>query len=266
MSNSNELKQWAESLDKDIISVVVPTYNRSNFLASLLKTLEKCTLNNRLDVVVVDDGSDDYNSGTNAKLCNEYELGNPFKHIRYIKLDKNSGTVSIPRNIGISYILGRSIAPTDDDCLPKARKFEQLIEHLWASDHNLLAFGDREEYQSDTNGDFSYYRTVDCSRFTEAKTCVGLDNGQFIYKADVYQFAPPQFPINACDWELYSRFADYGNFAYCGQPVCKYLWHGGNISRIAKPSRVNPLDKLEYYIPYFNEGPFKNGCKSLLNT
>lgn len=263
---NEKLKHWAESLDKDIISIIVPTYNRSNFLGPLLKTLNNCILHEKFDVIIIDDGSDDYHGGVNARLFNEYELDNPFKNIRYIKLDKNSGTVTIPRNIGISYALGRNIAPTDDDCLPKTRKFEQLISLLWEKDNNILAFGDREEYQADTNGDFAHYRTIDCSRFTETKMTVGLDNGQFIYKADAYQWAPPQFPINACDWELYSRFASYGDFVYCGQPVCKYLWHGGNISRISKAARVNPLSKLEYYIPYFNEGPFKDGCESLLNT
>ena len=263
---NEQLKQWAESLNKDIISVVVPTYNRSNFLGPLLKALESCVYSSILDVVIVDDGSDEYHGGVNAQLFREYETENVFHTLRYIKLDDNSGTVSIPRNIGISHILGRAIAPTDDDCLPRNKKFAQLYGPLWENNKTLLAFGDREEYQADINGDFNYYRTVNCSKFELSKESVGLDNGQFIYKADVYQWAPPQFPINACDWELYSRFAPYGDFTYVGQPVSKYLWHGRNISHTPKHARPNPLSKLEKYLPYFKEGAFKDACKSLLNS
>lgn len=260
------LKEWVESLDKDIISVIVPTYNRSHFLGPLLKSLEGCIYSSILDVVIVDDGSEEYHSGVNAQLFRDYETEGNFHSLRYIKLDENSGTVSIPRNIGISHCLGRTIAPTDDDCLPRNKKFAQLYGPLWENNKTLLAFGDREEYQADINGDFNYYRTVNCSKFVLSKEEVGLDNGQFIYKADVYQFAPPQFPINACDWELYSRFAPYGDFSYCGQAVCKYLWHGNNISHTSKSKRVNPLKVLSKYLHYFKEGAFKDGCASLLNT
>lgn len=261
-----KLKKWAESLDTDIISVIVPTYNRSHFLGPLLKSLDICVSSPILDIIIVDDGSDEYHSGVNALIFREYEIEGNFHSLRYIKIDYNSGTVCIPRNIGISYSLGRTISPTDDDCLPRNKKFAQLYELLWANDKTLLAFGDREEYQSDINGDFNYYRTVNCSKFMLSKQEVGLDNGQFIYKADAYQFTPPQFPINACDWELYSRFAPYGDFSYCGQAVCKYLWHGSNISHTPKHKRVDPIKVLSGYLQYFNEGVFKDECASLLNT
>lgn len=263
---TEELKKWAESLDRDIVSVIIPTYNRSRFLGPMLKSLDSCVSGPILDIIIVDDGSDEYNTGVNAQIFREYEIDGNFHSVRYIKLDENSGTVSVPRNIGISYSLGRTISPTDDDCLPKNKKFAQLYDLLWKDEKTLLAFGDREEYQADINGDFAYYRTVSCSNFSTLKQEVGLDNGQFIYKADAYQFAPPQFPINACDWELYSRFAPYGDFSYCGQPVCKYLWHGNNISHTPKHKRVNPINILSKYTQYFKEGAFKDACTSILNT
>lgn len=262
---SEQLKLWAESLNKDLVSVVVPTYNRSHFLGPLLKSLESCSLSNWMNVIIVDDGSEDYHAAVNRQLVDECATACNFDSINLIKLDENSGTVSIPRNIGISWAEGRSIAPTDDDCLPRAKKF-LMVNTLWALEKTLLIFGDREEYQADINGDFNYYRTVNCGKFELLKESVGLDNGQFIYKADVYQWAPPQFPINACDWELYSRFAPYGDFTYVGQPVCKYLWHGKNISHVPKSNRPDPLLKLEKYLEYFKEGAFKDACKNLLNS
>jgi len=210
-----------------------------------------------LDIIVIDDGSNEYDAAMNATVAIQNSA-------KYIKLEENSGSVSIPRNIGISWASGEYIAPTDDDCLPKSKKFSSLLT-LMTDPSVILAFGNRDEFVLQ-NSSFEFVRTVSCGGYVNNPKEVGIDNGQFIYRTSVYNSIKPVIAINACDWELYSRISDLGKFAHTNQSVCKYLWHANNISRIPKPNRVDPIKILPKYLKYFKEGPYKDACQSLLNT
>ncbi len=260
------INQWIDSLNKDIISVIIPTYNRHKYFACCLRSLAACEMAEKLEIIVVEDGSDDFNFSANKNLIDAYI--NCDMDIKYIRLSENTGTVSIPRNIGISHASGRTIAPTDDDCFPSPKKF-QLFNDLWTNEKNVLAFGNREEYSCTLDGDvfpnpihaeqkFPHYATTH-------KKEVGLDNGQFIYKTDVYKDIKPVFAINACDWELYKNIADLGDFVYRDFVVSKYLWHHTNISRTPKHRRVNPLAVLPNFLEYFKPNEFTDACINSVN-
>lgn len=263
---SNMISKWIKDLEIDKISCVIPTFNRPELLQTSLDYLiankfsftgEKIDLFN-LELIIVDDGSNDYESSLNKEICDHYSVFNEKEiEIKYIKLDENSGTVSIPRNIGISHISGRTIAPVDDDCLCLMHKLKTLYETLYNEyDEALLAFGDRAE---STYKDEIITPIRGVSAKNQNPKEVGLDNGQFIYKADVYNYIKPVFAINACDWELYKQIAEFGKFNYVSSVVCNYLWHNNNISILKpKPMRVNPYDVLGKYKKYFKDGPFKD--------
>jgi glycosyltransferase involved in cell wall biosynthesis len=255
------MEDWINSLDLNLISVVLPTYNRPTYLKSGLACIEKAAANlssgRSLEVIVVDDCSDQLALDTINEFSSKLT-------IKLVRLFPNSGTVCIPRNIGISYIGGRTIAPVDDDCLCMPNKFEDLFSKLWSYPKNLLAYGGRENYNYDGT-DYIYGGYFPCNRAEQDKKEVGLDNGQFLYKADVYRWVKPSFSINACDWHTYSSFADYGNFVNVGKPVCQYIWHGSNISLTPAHRRTDPISKLPNYLSYFKDGPFKNACKSYIN-
>jgi len=73
------------------VSVVIPTYNRADFVVESVKSTLKQTVKPH-EVIVIDNGSTD---GTEAKL-------KPLaKQIIYIKIGP-SGRPSVPRNIGIN--------------------------------------------------------------------------------------------------------------------------------------------------------------------
>jgi len=85
------------------VSIIIPTYNRSNKLYETLKSLGK-----QEEIIVVDDCSTD---GTKEMILNYFH-----DNIRYYKTDKNSGP-AIARNLGIKKAKGDIILFTDDDCL-----------------------------------------------------------------------------------------------------------------------------------------------------
>ncbi|MCF6320047.1 MAG: glycosyltransferase, partial [Proteobacteria bacterium] len=92
-----------------MISVVIPTYKRSDLLARLLGsiTLQTATPD---EVIVVDDASP--NSEQYTQVINEYK--NKIKNLKYIRYEKNRGAPHA-RTIGIQETKNDWIALVDDD-------------------------------------------------------------------------------------------------------------------------------------------------------
>jgi len=228
------------------ISAIIPTYNRPKFLESTLLALYEQTFKD-FEVIIVDDGSNEYEANFNKMICEVYkklEL-----NLTYIKLHKNSGTVSIPRNIGIAHASGEFIAPVDDDCLSLPNKFELLVD-LIESTNSVFAYGERLDCEM-IDGNLLEKNTSRTSYLQNNKTALGVDNGQFIYKTYCYKKIGPIFPINACDWETYKLLGDFGEFAYTSEVVCKYIWHKTNSSRTPKNKRVDPVNVISEFKQYF---------------
>lgn len=102
----------------ETVSVVIPTYNREEFLADAIDSVLSQTLM-PLEVIVVDDGSTD----ASGKLLNKYQ--DKIKIIR----QKNSG-VSVARNSGIRIARGSIIAFLDSDDIWLPNKLERQIGHF----------------------------------------------------------------------------------------------------------------------------------------
>lgn len=86
--------------NETLLTVIITYYKTLDYTKRLLETL--CPqLNDKIEVIVVDDG------------CNEKELDN--YNVKVIHLEKNSGTPSIPRNIGLDNAKGKYIVFIDGD-------------------------------------------------------------------------------------------------------------------------------------------------------
>lgn len=261
------MKNWINSLSPTKASFILPTCNRFAYLQSCIDNIANFVkvLNYDYELIVVNDGSTDHPQHEYEKIVNEFSELNGIES-KYIHIEENTGTVSIPRNIGISHATGRIIVPTDDDCFPTLAKAHMIKNFIFRNPNSYLSFGNREEWAVNIDGDHNYIKTVDSSSYANNKTAVGIDNGQFIYDAAIYELIPPVFAINACDWELYKNIAAHSDFTYWPHTVCQYIWHANNISKTPKSKRVNPLDVLHKYIGYFKNNEFSDFCKSIANT
>ncbi len=86
------------------LSIIIVTFNRSNFLDELLKSLQNQSFRN-FEIIVVDNNSKD-----NTKhLIFNYNL-------LYIRLNQNYG-LSLARNIGLKYAQGDIVCFLDDDAV-----------------------------------------------------------------------------------------------------------------------------------------------------
>ncbi len=106
------------------LTVIVPTYNRSDLLSRSLRGLLHQTLPAReYEIVVVDDGSTDDTPSVVASV------GAPAERLRYFR-QANKGPAAA-RNLGVLNARGHIVLFTGDDCLPDERLLE---EHLKAHD------------------------------------------------------------------------------------------------------------------------------------
>jgi GT2 family glycosyltransferase len=106
-------------------SIVIPTYNRPERLASCLKAIALLNYpRDRFEVIVVDDGSKMFLDAVVA----------PFKTQMAIKLfrQENAGPAAA-RNLGATEAKGEFVAFTDDDCQPLPDWLERFATSLVSS-------------------------------------------------------------------------------------------------------------------------------------
>jgi glycosyltransferase involved in cell wall biosynthesis len=232
---------------KGLISVVLPTYNRVELLKERISELYAQTYQN-FEVIIVDDGSTD----TTQLFLNQYRLNNDHR-IKTIKFEKNTGVVSIARNCAISWSNGEFIAPTDDDVMMFKDKFEILINNIGDA---KLVYGDRIDLW--THNERRKWISIDD---WNPNVGYGIDNGQILYRADVFKDIDFVYTYNACDRylakEIYNKF---GKFKHVKSVVSTYIWHGEN--RCLKNPSEEELNRrhevvkrmaLEYEDKYFNK-------------
>ena len=86
-----------------LLSLIIPTYNTNELTQKLLETLDKQITDN-IEVIVIDDFSDIV-----FKPLKEY------KWLKLIRTNKNNGTASASRNIGLNIAKGKYIGYIDGD-------------------------------------------------------------------------------------------------------------------------------------------------------
>ena len=107
-------------MERELISVVIPCYNRRNrILASVESVLGQSYEN--LELIVVDDGSTD---GT-AALFENY----PDKRLRFLRYEQNRGACHA-RNYGAERSTGEYLAFQDSDDVWHRDKLEKQIHHI----------------------------------------------------------------------------------------------------------------------------------------
>lgn len=88
-----------------LVSVVIPTYNRANFLGRAIQSVLDQTYTN-WEVIVIDNHSDDDTDTVMSRFMDS--------RISYLKIH-NEGVISISRNLGIQVAKGELIAFLDSD-------------------------------------------------------------------------------------------------------------------------------------------------------
>jgi len=234
-----------------MVSAILPTFNRLELLKNSIGALIGQSYKN-WELIIVDDNSTDRTEDfCNTLLLDTFkQLSLPNK-VKYIKLNENSGSTSIPRNIGISHSEGEFIAPIDDDVYSTNLKFELLVKCF--EDKNItLAYGERVNTTIDENGELVFGGVSQNDDWNPLETW-GVDGGQYIYRSNVYTKYPLVFSRRACDWNTAkSIISDKSEVIHIDSVVCIYLWHATNRSVLMTDNKIDYPIFPKRFEQYFN--------------
>ena len=129
------LKKWWESmlsLNKEIISIIIPVYNIRKYIDSCLSSIINQTYTN-IEILLIDDGSTDGSS----QLCDEWSMRDTRIHCYH---QQNLG-VSVARNIGLKHCTGQYIMFVDGDDEIAPNMCEKLLKALIDTDADVSYCG-----------------------------------------------------------------------------------------------------------------------------
>ena len=222
------------------ISVVIPSYNRKDFLKRSIDSAINQT-KKPLEVIVVDDGSTD---GTETMIKSDYDF------VKFIK-QKNKG-VSAARNIGIKVSIGEWICFLDSDDEWKKDKLEKQINAV-KSNPSYKFFNSNEIWIK--NG----------LRINQKKKHKKYGGDIFDKCLDMCRISPSSVMINktvfdevgnfnedlvVCeDYELWLRICDKYRVFFIDEPlIIKYGGHQGQLSYSIESIEDHRIKALEYLI------------------
>lgn len=153
------------------ISIIVPIYNSSEFMNSLLTAIDKERIASEwdLELLLIDDGSRD---NSYAKI---EELAKVYPYIKGIKLSRNFGH-QIAVKTGLSHCTGDYVAIIDDDLQDPPSLLPGFFKYL--DNGYEVAYGVRKKRKESFIKRFSYnsfYRILK----SLSETDIPLDSGDF---------------------------------------------------------------------------------------
>lgn len=126
--------------NQPLISVIIPTHNRAELLKRAVDSVLEQTWHN-LELIIVDDASDD----TTQEVLSEFEREYPVKNIR----NHLSKGAAASRNVAIENASGEFIAGLDDDDYWRPKRLELLMEefsegYAGVTSNDRMDFGGKE--------------------------------------------------------------------------------------------------------------------------
>ncbi len=204
----------------ELVSVVIPTYNRSQFVTEAIDSVLNQTYPN-IELIVVNDGSID---NTEEKL-------QPYMNkIIYVK--KENGGTSSAVNAGLRIAKGKYIARLDDDDLFMPDKVEKQVR----------LFEDNPDVGLVTSGCFaidavgriiSVVKAPDFSKygpFLSSLLQYSVFQPTVMVRRECHDKLGLYRNIFAEEFEMFLRIMRYWNVGIIDQPLAKFRRHSGNIT------------------------------------
>jgi len=208
-------------VDKSLVSIIIPSFNSSNYIVEAIKSALQQTYS-LIEVVVVDDGSTD---DTREKLSGYIESGK----IRY-QFQTNRG-LAAARNTGIKLAKGTYLQFLDADDLISPTKIEKQVQHL-----------DNSPTLAVSGSDFRFFEGTNAANLFGGDSFKGafpLECAEklFEFQTVIHRWLFPASLIRAAggfeesmpateDWLMLWKLAANGTrFIYLDEPLALYRKH-----------------------------------------
>ena len=256
------------------VSIIMPTFNSASFLFETIKSILSQTFND-FELIVVDDSSTD----------NSSEIINEFNDLRiqYIRLGKNHGGPSKPRNIGIVEADGEYIAFFDSDDIMLPEKLEHSVAVLDRYSEISVVFSDclrfsdsGEIYPNTLLQDYSGLRNLlkesiedDFFILTSTDAFHNLFCENYIPTSSVMvrknDFDPvglfDEELINGDDKDMWLRLSSCYSFGFIDKPLHKYRVRVGSVSNRGVVTHQNRIKVMKKQLAHDLPVPLKKLAK-----
>jgi glycosyltransferase involved in cell wall biosynthesis len=225
------------------VSVIIPAYNRANYIAESIQSVLDQTFAD-FEIVVVDDGSTD----------NTREVIESFHdpRIRHFHQENRGPAAAANRAMELSRGEYISLFSSDDDLLPTA--LEKGVQVLDA--HPEVAFSYGQTYLMDERGrvfdlpkkpKYSYIREGMeeikglLTRGDYIPTPTVMVRRSYLFEVGLYD---PTFRYGSEDFDLWVRLAKKYKVAYIAEPLIKYRVHSSSLTGGRKLDEVEKSNSL----------------------
>lgn len=133
-----ELIYYKLAYEKDLVSVVIPTFNRSETLVKMLEAYKAQTYK-PIEIIVCDDNSTDE---TRSVVFN-FASQNRNIPVKYINTYYEGYGLAMARNMGIFEASGYYMVFNDDRMCPEPEAVEKLIKRLSSVKEKVAVYGDK---------------------------------------------------------------------------------------------------------------------------
>jgi glycosyltransferase involved in cell wall biosynthesis len=222
----------------DQLSIVIPTYNRPEFLRGAVESAVEQTYDD-LEIIVVDDGSvEDYAMDVTEQFP---------PHVRCVIHETNRG-LSAARNTGIESSSGEYVAFLDDDDRWREDKLELQVEALADRPHSGLATCRLAAI--DMNGDLlrcdAEVVSGDISNKILTRNVIGTPSRVVIRRSALPSDRPfdEELPTTQ-DWDFYIRLCQNREVVDVNEVLCYRTRHEGMSSdpADAKDDNMHVIEK-----------------------
>lgn len=239
------------------ISIVIPIYNVEKYLQECLNYIVLSSAFKKLEVILIDDGSED----GSAEICDDFSIR--YENIKTFHID--NGGVSNARNVGIDKADGEYITFCDADDYYINGILEKALSVLQKNKPDLLFYDFLYEQQNVLKVSYPF----------EKNKLLNKDS----HINEIFQFMLSSDSFNSSCNKFFKRSVlDYNNIRFkagqkhgedrdfvlnflaeCG--TAYYLPEEGYFYRYVKTSAVNK-PRTDYFDNIYNELIFKQGiCK-----
>lgn len=216
----------------DKVSVIIPTFNRSELLKKAIESLEKQSHQN-LEIIIIDDFSTDNTAAIVAEMTDD--------RIIYLKHEVNKGG-SEARNTGLRRATGNFIGflDSDDQWLPE--KIEKQLEKFNDEpDVGVVYSGVQvvDENNQPTRKIIPEYRGDILSKLLEFNY-IDTTSSVLVRKEVLDQIEGFDAKLPSCqDWDLYIRLAQVTKFDFVTESMVLFYHHSGERITTNKTSVLN---------------------------